>query len=221
MSIQLSIYDFFAYTIPGGFYLLTAVYVAGVFGFSKFDFQQLSDLSIIQVLLVTIPAYILGHITDRIATFWYRLFEPKKLAQTVLDGLIKNYPHLDFKFQARDWPVILAFVQKDTPEAIPEIAKFNVVYLMLRNISLNLVIIAVIEIIVYSYQNASNIWHLIFGITALIFSVITVRQAIRYNKWFYASNFEAMVARSLDPADLIVKKEMTSKVMDEKGRKRK
>lgn len=216
MSIQLGIYEFFAYTIPGASYLLTVVYVMIMFGLSGFDFKALSDLSIIQVFLFTIPAYITGLITDRFATFWYRLFEPKKLAQTALDKFVANHPNFDFKFQAGDWAVLLAYIQKDKPEAIQEINKFNVVYLMLRNVSLNLIIVAGIEFVLYFHQVALNVWHLIGGLAAIVFSLIAVKQAIRYNTWFYLSNFEAILARSLTQTDLVVRKENSVKSANEK-----
>jgi len=49
MSIRVGLYDFFAYTIPGGLYLFTIAYLSIILGWVKIDFQILDNLSVIQV----------------------------------------------------------------------------------------------------------------------------------------------------------------------------
>ncbi len=46
MSIKLGIYDFFAYTIPGIFYLLVGVVVLALFGVIDLNTQTVNDLSL-------------------------------------------------------------------------------------------------------------------------------------------------------------------------------
>jgi hypothetical protein len=216
MSIKISLYDFFAYTIPGGFYLFTIAYVCSVFGLIALDFQALSNLSVIQVLLIAAPAYVAGLLIDRIAAVWYRLFKPKNFPQVVLDEFQATYTDFEFKFQGRDWPILIAYLRRENIDPTPEIDRFNVTHIMLKNIGFNFIILAVIEAVQFTRTNFL-FWHLISCLALVVVSVIAGRQAARFNKWFYTSNYEAIIARSLEQTDLLMRKAKTVQTSSESG----
>lgn len=205
MSIQFGIYDFFAYTVPGGLYLLSLIYILASFAGVRLDFASLSNLSIIQILLIAIPAYIIGLVVDRIAVFWYRNFEPKQLAEIVLEKFRKEHPDLEFKFQGKDWAILIAYLQREKPETTSEVHRFNAMHIMLRNASFNFVILSITAIVLFFLRSFEWL-QLIIGIVSLIASVISARQAVRFKRWFFSANFEAVIAKSLEQDDLIAKR---------------
>jgi len=214
MSIKISIYDFFAYTIPGGFYLFTIAYACSVFGLITFDFQALADLSIIQVLLIAASAYVVGLLIDRIAAIWYRLFKPKNFPQVVLDEFKAVHTDFEFKFQGRDWPILIAYLRRENIDPIPD--RFNATHIMLKNIGFNFVALAAIEAVQF-IRTGFLLWYLISCFALLVFSIIAGRQAARFNKWFYTSIYEAIIARSLEQADLLIKKPKTEPTLSASG----
>lgn len=203
MSIQFGVYDFFAYAMPGGLYLLSFIYIYASFVGIKFDL--LSNLSIVQILIVTVFGYIFGLVIDRIAIFWYRIFEPKQLAEVVFEKLKEDYPNLEFNFRGKDWAVLIAYLQREKIETTSEIHRFNAIHIMMKNASFNFIILAVAEIILF-FNNGFDLLYLIIGVSLIIASIISARQAVRFNKWFFKSNFEAVIAKGLEQKDLITKR---------------
>lgn len=57
MSIKLGIYDFFAYTIPGVFYILVGIFGLAVFGFAGVDLQTVNGLSLVGGILLAGAGY--------------------------------------------------------------------------------------------------------------------------------------------------------------------
>jgi hypothetical protein len=107
MNIRISIYDFFAYTIPGGVYLFIGLYVLSQFGILNFDFLSFNP-SFFQLVIIAGSAYILGMLMEPIAKVWYGLFKPKDFPEKVLKGFQENRPHIEVKFKATDWPILMA-----------------------------------------------------------------------------------------------------------------
>jgi len=206
MSIRIGIYDFFAYTIPGGFYLLTIAYLCLISGLATIDFQSLSNPSIVQAIVVAILAYIAGLVFDPIAQPWYRLFKPKSFSKKVLDEFKESYTDLEIKFQARDWPVLLAYLRRENIDIAADIEKLNATNIMLRNASFNLVILSVIQIIQY-IRTGFFAWNLVLCFVFLISSIIAGRESIKRVTWFYLGIYEAITARSLELSDLLVRKQ--------------
>jgi hypothetical protein len=208
MSIQFGIYDFFAYAVPGGLYLFSLIYILSVFTGTKFDFAVLSNLSIVSIVLIVIPAYIIGLVVDRIAVFWYRNFEPKQLAELVLEKFKKEHSNLEFKFQGKDWAILIAYLQREKPETTSEIHRFNAIHIMLKNASFNFVILAITSIVLFFLHKFEWV-QLIIGISCIVASIISARQAVRFKRWSYSANFEAVIAKSLEQDDLIAKRSKT------------
>ena len=74
MSIRVGLYDFFAYTLPGIFYLAIIGFWLNTVGLLLVDFSVLKDFSLV-VLFVTLGAgYIIGVLIDPVAYSWMRLF---------------------------------------------------------------------------------------------------------------------------------------------------
>jgi len=208
MTIKISIYDFFAYTIPGAFYVLTIAYVCSFLGLIAIDFQALSGFSLIQALVIAVAAYILGIILDPIAGRWYRLFKPKNISSVVLEEFKSSHSNLCIKFQDKDWPVLLAYLRRVNAEAADNIERFNVTNIMMRNISFDFAILSLVEVI--QFFRTASLWHLVLSLALIAASVISIQRAIKFARWFYLSNYEAVVAQGLQASDLLTREQEKS-----------
>lgn len=205
MSIRVGLYDFFAYTIPGSLYLFTVIYLGVVLGWLYIDFQLLNNLSLVQIGGFIALAYITGLTLDTIARYWHRFFKPKWLSKKVLDDFKAKYAHLDIKFRYGDWGVLLARLRSENIDIASEIERLNVTSIMLRNISLNLIFLAVLQI--FEFIKTNFVWHPVLSVSFIFLSIMAGRESTKFQAWFFSAIFEAVTARSLEISDLVVRKQ--------------
>ena len=203
MSIQISMWDFFAYTVPGAFYLFVAAFSGVQFGLLHLDRTVVDDLSLFGAVIFAGAAYIVGMIIDPLAKPWHYLFRPKDLAAVTFEKFKKSYPEFTVKFDGAHWPLLLAYLRNKTGQPAVDIERHNVTNIMLRNISFGLLILAVVQtahffVVSHAYQDV------ITAIAAALLAILAGRQAAKFAKWFYLANFEAVVGLSLKENDLIV-----------------
>jgi len=181
MSIKLGIYDFFAYTIPGIFYLIIASYAAKLFGFVTLDFDHLTKLSLISVIFIAGVGYITGMILDPLARKWHLLFRPKKLefVQGAFDIFCHTHLNLGPKIQAEDRELLKAYLRHSDSESFADIERFNASRIMLRNISFGFLLLATAFFWDFIFIS-STILHLSGAFTAVVFSVIAAREGTHF-----------------------------------------
>ena len=71
MNIKIGMYDFFAYTIPGGFYLLAIICGCAICGLVTIDLRTF-DISLTELVAITVLAFVAGWVFDPVARTWYR-----------------------------------------------------------------------------------------------------------------------------------------------------
>lgn len=205
--IRISIYDFFAYTLPGSFYLAVIFYTGISLRFTDFDFQRLSSISTFQTIALAIIAYVIGIVFDPAAKRWYWLFKPKDLPEKVLTNFKKEHPLMDIKFKSNDWSIILAYLRSENQESGVEIERYNANNIMLRNISFGLIVLAAIELVRF-FQTSFLIWHLVSFIGCLILSFVTIFESVKFARWFYLVIYETITAKSLNLSKLLDMKKL-------------
>jgi len=205
MSVRIGIYDFFAYTIPGSLYLTTIAYLCSTLGLIQIDSQVLSALSTLQVILLAILAYTIGLVLDPIAKQWYRLFKPKDLSKTVLDEFKQAHPELNVKFGTNDWPIIFAYLRQESDEIAHNIERLNATNIMLRNLSFNLVILSAIQMVRLLQANF-YVLDVILLAVFVVLSLISGRESVRFARWFYSGQYQAIAAQSLKASDWVEKR---------------
>lgn len=208
MPIRIGIYDFFAYTIPGVFYLFTIAYLCTTLGFLTIDLQSLNDLSVVQAVIAAVLAYTLGLILDPIAGLWHQLFKTKSASKAVLDNFKERRPYLEINFQPSDWAILLMYTRRQSTDMAYDIERPNVTRIMLRNISLSLMILSVIQA-AHLIHSRFFVRDLISTIALAAASTIAGMQGAKFNRWFYSAIYESAVAHTLDPARLVTWKQMT------------
>lgn len=208
MSIKVSIYDFFAYTIPGGLYVLLIAYACSIFGLLQIDWLKL-DLSAAQIIIAVGLAYIAGLILDPVAGLWYCLFKPKNLREVAFQEFQKRYSSLKTNIRSEHWPMLLAYIRRESIDLATDIDRSSALNIMLRNISLGFMALALIQVV--QFARTLRFPHLILCVALVGFSTIAIKESLKFGKWFFVSIFEATACRSLQQSSLVVSKEKSSR----------
>ncbi len=116
MSINLGVYDFFAYLVPGTLYLYVFNELLRIVGWKFIDIaswtQPKNVPSVIVIIPILIYAYIIGHILDPFAHFFYYklISRVRGLLPTEEKAVqIEKERHriLNIRFEAKDWPILI------------------------------------------------------------------------------------------------------------------
>jgi hypothetical protein len=210
MSIKLGLYDFFAYTLPGGLYLSVVAYGAAIFGLIVIDLNSLGTLSFVQIVILVAVAYFISFVFDPFAKYWHRLFKGGKgYTRRVYDNYTSSHAAFEFKLPPDDWPVMLAYIRRENIEIAGDIERLNVSRIMMRNVSLGLAFLTVLQ----SIQCLRTNFLPLDAALLIVFaagSVLCGRQGATFQAWFYQSLYQAILARSLTISDLVILRPVVS-----------
>lgn len=197
MSITLGIYDFFAYTIPGAFYLMIAAYAATLFGVIKVDVAQVNDVSLFSALLLAGVAFVAGFIMDPLTKRWATLFRRGDAARAGYESFLRTSPGFKANFSTYDWRIMINSVRFRSQETADRLERFNALNIMLRNVGFGLLLLAVVYV-AYFFFVAANLWNLALAAVCVWLSVLAEMESAKYSRWFYTSVFQAAAALSLE-----------------------
>jgi hypothetical protein len=208
MSIRLSIYDLFAYTIPVGIILAIVLYITQKYQVFSFDFI---NLPLLELLGIGILAYLLGYFIDPVAkVLWYRFFCPKNLHQATLTDFNKRHPDIEIPFQKADWYVSFAYIKKNSFEMMEELEHLKVTNIMLRNSSFGFLIFGIVFMFEFLSHNFLPIY-IIASILCFVIAVVLVKQAVTFQQWFFVGIFQSLAALISEPSgDSITVKKRSS-----------
>ena len=202
MSIRIGLYDFFAYTLPGVFYLLIVAFGLVIFGFVKIDFQSLSNLSLFSFLLFLGGGYLVGLLLDPLAYRWGRLFQKRTrdARKLAFETFHNDHPWVTLNFKSGDWGILLRTIKSRSSEAAIDIEQHNVASIMLRNISFGLALIAGLYLLFF-FVVSNSFWNLLLAGTSFGLSYTAIRRSKVRRHWFYIAILEAVVAQYLIQED--------------------
>jgi hypothetical protein len=204
MSIRLSLYDFFSYTIPGIFYLLIIGYWLNAFGVVAIDLSAIGGISLSALLILIGAGYIVGMLIDPIAYRWTRLFYSRNraAAKKAFEEFHNQHPWAMSYFEPSDWAILLRVIKSVSREDSDDVEQHNVAFIMLRNISFGLLIMAAC-CVVFFIAVSRNPWNLVLAVVFAGFAVNANRQSSIRRGWFYLGIFEWFAAQKLLKKDLI------------------
>lgn len=205
MSIAIGIYDFFAYTLPGGFYLFLVIYGCSLFGIITFDYQALNDVKSPVVFVALASAYILGLLLDPLARYWSRVFIKPGVREAMLERYRQAYPDLEFNLKIGDRPMLMAYFRSEDKELVSQLERSNVLRMMLRNFSLSFVLFAVINIVAY-ITRSNQISLLLLGAVFIIAAVVAGLESVKFGNWFHESFYQVVIASALEASDWVERK---------------
>lgn len=198
MSIRVSLYDFFAYMIPGVFYILIAVFGLVLFGIIQLDPTLLSNLSLFMFLVLVGAGYVLGQLIDAVAYIWMRLLRGRnKIAREKAFELFhQRYPWIELHFKPEEWAILLQALKIQSPDVEADIEQLNAMSIMLRNISLGLLITSFIFFMAF-ITVYTHIGNLALAIIALALSFVAIDRCDIRRRWFYMSIFQVFATYHL------------------------
>ncbi len=198
MSIRVGLYDFFAYTLPGVFYLSIIGFWLNAIDLLVIDFSALKDFSLSILFAIVIVGYIIGLLIDPLAYRLMRLFQSRNgdAAKAAYDEFTQQHTWVKLGYDAKDWAILLRAVKSVSMEAAADVEQHNVAFIMLRNISLAFVF-SMISSVVYYFAILSSLWVLGLGIVFLMMAILAMRRSGLRRHWFYLAVFEAFTAQFL------------------------
>ncbi len=183
MSIKIDLYDLFAYTIPGGFYLSTIIYLCQLLDVIHIDIRQLNDFSSWLIFIGLVISYAMGHVFDPVAYRWQTRFSGgKHIGEKAFKRFRSGYGDIKVNFRDTDAPILRIYVKKHCPEVGEEIDKHGATRTMLRNISLNFLILAMILFIHIPFTG--NLLYAVGGLLASALALISMNECLKFARWF-------------------------------------
>jgi hypothetical protein len=210
MTINLAIYDFFSYFIPGLLYLSVANEFLRVLGWKYVNFVSLSQsgytLNIIVLVPIIIISYILGHLLDGIANrFFYglvdRLRRQPPMYANALRILKERHPQLSIKFDPMDWAVLFTLIRQRNSEMAHSIDRDQAYSIMLRNISFGCLLLALIQ--AGAYVASSQQALLLNCLAAFLISSLAFWKSAEFRLWFFLDIFEASLEYGSSLKDVV------------------
>lgn len=194
VPITLTVYDLFAYTIPGVAYLSLVGYILTSYKVPIGDILNV-NLSGSQFLLGFAICYVVGLVLDYIPlTIAHFVYRQGKFEKDELRQFTQSHPNLKVDFNIKQIAVLKTLIAKKMPEKLLDIEKNKALCIMLRNISFAGVIFVLVQIHLFCLNFSFQ--YLIYGVIVFVFSFCAVRQAVRFNRWYYSAIFEAVAVVS-------------------------
>jgi hypothetical protein len=191
MSINLGIYDFFAYLVPGAMYLFLLNELSGRMGWGSFNITQTNQqFDIGTIGIVALAAYIAGNIFDVFAHwFCFSLLTRKNMSDSTLESIKKQYPDLNIAFQPKDYHMLFVLLRARNPEFTQIIDRFEANSIMLKNISLASALFSIMQVpTLFSNFGIANLL-LVLGGAAVCW--LAFRASKIYHTWFFLDVFQA------------------------------
>jgi len=199
MSIRVGVYEVFAYTIPGGLYMIVLAYLILPYLGISVDFRTI-DLDFASVVIFAVASFCLGLILNAVCRqTWYRLFHIENTEEVELVAFKKLHPELTIHFSAHDWPTLIAYLRKEGTDIGPAVDQIRALHTMLRNIGFGLAILSG-AILIRNPPIRPNV--VVVSGLVLALSIIASRESVKYRRWFYSALYETIIAYGMTMSDL-------------------
>lgn len=195
MSINLGLYDFFSYLIPGLLYIYVFNEFLRNIGVKFFDVGTWLQSSPSQNLFVVIPilmgAYIAGHVFDPISheffKFLFHLQYRRKKSEQGLLWLKNRFPDLDIQFNSKDWSTLFSFIRMRNIEMARIIDKYSADSIMLRNIAFGSLLFSILQLVLFFLTGNWNFF--LFSAISFCLCFFSARRSNEFSTWFFTDIF--------------------------------
>jgi hypothetical protein len=191
MSISVSIYDLFAYTIPGFLYLIILNELFRLLGYSYWD---LSNLDFSKYWLpITLLAYLTGQMLDFVShrlwiKFWFRIPSEERAYKIFLT----ISPEEKIDFNPKQWPLLFSVIRKEDRATAEMIDRNIAISIMLRNISFGLLLLGLLNLYM-AFQPIFSLNHLLIALGTIVLSIISLQRSDYFNILFYRTVFNQAI----------------------------
>jgi hypothetical protein len=199
MSFAISIYDIFAFTVPGLLYLFVINEGLRILNYSKIDLSQLNLVA--QWVVIVLLAYIVGQIFDFISLrlwvkLWYRLPDEER---AYYKEFRDSRPDNETNFNPKQWSTLFALIQREDHITAERIDRNIAIRGLLRNVSFGLLIYSLLQFYL-SFQAAFSLANFLLAICFLVLSFISLQKSEYYNTLLYTNIFQhaALYGKNLE-----------------------
>jgi hypothetical protein len=205
MKIELSLYDFFSYTIPGVLYLFEIAWINFLL-FPNHNEEMILFIKGINTpffLLLLLTAYIIGHIFGMIAKrLWRFLPNVNSIQEDALNKVIEQFPYVQFQNKNNNWLVMMALSQHVSQDKLVETTWHEAIFLMIRNLTLGIFILAAFEI-VYFFYSEFIIIHLVGGLILGIIFLLMISHCKDQLKTYFLNRYSIIIGSLLNSEEII------------------
>ena len=199
MSVQLTVFDIFSYTMPGLGYMYVYWRLSHVIGIGN-GFQLGANVQ--YVIVVLMIGYVIGILMDSIVRkILWRDYRQNSI-NDVLDKIREENCKVGSKLKASEYHVYRVFVTNRNTSNAEVIEKMEAITILLRNISCALALLCAVEI--YALDLSSNTLEGLFLIvTTGVLAVVGSKEAIRFEKQEIIHVYNCMICENIPLNNLI------------------
>ena len=195
MSIQLGIYDFLSYTLPGAVYLAGTVFAVQLWTTAAIG-PLPSSPAIAALLIYGAASFMVGQLMSPVS-LWnplYLLLSSAKPEVEAFEEIRATYPGTELRFKPDQWPLLQAGISLKDSALADRAEKLRATHIMLRSTSLALTLLSAYSV-AYGTTHASSLAALaVLGFLAL--SLVAAKGSRVFAKWSYKVVFEISIAMS-------------------------
>ncbi|MGG6293973.1 hypothetical protein ACQ4M4_06080 [Leptolyngbya sp. AN02str] len=206
MSIQIGLYDFFAYTLPGVLLVAALIYAGASLSLFQLNFQQLNELSTPITLIGIGISYILGMLLEPIAKRWYRLIQPKGRTKEIFKEFKALHPNFVVNVRPEEAGLMRAYIKQKNLELALDIEKNGATSKMLRNFSFVFLILTLILMLNW-FSHSFQILYLVALCFTTFLSFVAAYESTKFDRWFHYLTLESIAAFSLEPSEHVMIKD--------------
>lgn len=188
MSIAVTIYDVFAFTIPGFIYLFTMNEFLKVLRISSLDPLAI-DYSKYWLPLLLL-SYLTGQLMQFLSyRFWIKFWHKAPAETRAYNEFRTMCPDEKVEFNPKQWPLLSTVIRRIDRATAEMNDKNMALSIMLRNVSFGLLLLGLLNLYmaflpVFSFQN------LLMALCALVFSYVSLRREDYYGVMHYRIIFQ-------------------------------
>jgi hypothetical protein len=217
MNIRIGLYDFFAYTLPGSFFILVICYFLYAYGILKIDpISELKSLTVISFVVILGIGYIFGLLIDPISYRWARLFQKRfrEAAKEALDEFHRQHNWIFLNIEPTETSILLQAVKRKSIDQAMDVEQHNVVSILLRNISFCFILIS-INCLIFFFAYNFLVANIILAVLFFALAILAVRRSRIRRHWFLMAVYEAFYVHYLLDNKIIVGKFISPKGTEE------
>jgi len=188
MSIAVSIYDLFAFTIPGFIYLFTLNDLLKALGFSSLS---LATIEFSQYwLLIVLLSYLTGQLMQLVCSrLWIRLWYRTTAEERAYKVFTAIYPEKDVEFDPKQWSLLFTMIRREDRPTAEMNDRNMATSIMLRNVSFGLLLFGLLNIYI-AFQFVFSLSHLLVAFIMLLLSYISLRRGDFYRVMFFNNIYQ-------------------------------
>lgn len=202
MNFRLTVYDLFAYGIPGGLYLIVAAYLLNSFGVIQLDFVTINSLSTPVAVGLLAASYVTGFVLDPVSQIVHKLFKRGKQSKSSIPKFQSRHPELDVNLKSEDLSTLREAIRLRDPDGSAKLDGLSATRIMLRNVSLGLLLLGLTSL-GQQARIGITVLNTVFGVVMLIAFVLASLQSLKYADWHHLLTMEMLHTKTLNLENLI------------------